>query len=95
MSNTNNIDPAAALRAAQVAQQRQQKQQINAMLETAIDVSCESCESTSFSQVWFIKRVSALAAPSGEEMTIPVQSFRCADCGGVNDEFSVDNVLEK
>lgn len=95
MSNTNNIDPAAAIRAAQVAQQRQQKQQINAMLEASSDTTCEKCTSTAFAQVWFIKTVSAIASPSGEEMTIPVQSFRCADCGNVNDEFTVENVLEK
>ena len=95
MSTPNNINPQAALAAAQQAQQQQQKQQINTMLKSATDLACEKCESTAFSQVWFVKRVSPLASPSGDEVTIPIQSFQCAGCGNINKDFTADNVIER
>ena len=95
MSTPNNINPQAALAAAQQARQQQQQQQVSTMLENATDITCEKCESTAFSQVWFVKRVSPLASPSGAEVTIPIQSFQCASCGNINKDFAANNVIEK
>ena len=95
MSTPNNINPQAALAAAQQAHQQQQQQQVGAMLENATDIACEKCKKTAFSQVWFIKRVSPLASPSGAEVTIPIQSFQCASCGNINKDFTANNVVNK
>ena len=32
-------------------------------------------------------RVSALISPSGKEQIVPIPTFRCDDCGFINDEF--------
>ena len=93
--STNNINPQAAVAAAQQARQQQQRKQVSDMLDNATDIACEKCENTAFSQVWFVKRVSPLASPSGDEVTIPIQSFQCASCGNINKDFTANNVIER
>lgn len=61
--------------------------QINPSLLT--DVACDKCNNRTFNQVLFIKHLSALAAPDGNERVIPVPSFACTKCGHVNDQFIV------
>mgnify|MGYP003115450012 FL=1 len=51
------------------------------------DIVCESCECKYFRQVNAFKRVSALISPSGKEQIVPIPTFRCDDCGFINDEF--------
>ena len=51
------------------------------------DITCESCECKYFRQVNAFKRVSALISPSGKEQIVPVPTFRCDDCGFLNEEF--------
>ena len=68
-------------------QQQQLNAQIANSLKNAEDVNCEECKSSYFSPVFTIKHLSALISPVGKELNIPLQLFRCADCGHVNDEF--------
>jgi len=65
----------------------QNKQQIRIDASTAKDVACDSCESLFFEPVVILKRISALASPTGEEILFPVQLFRCTDCKHINKEF--------
>jgi predicted nucleic acid-binding Zn ribbon protein len=53
------------------------------------DVVCENCGGKFFRQVNAFKRVSALISPTGKEQIIPVPTFRCDDCGHINDEFQL------
>ncbi len=56
-------------------------------LSSAFDITCEECENNTFSQVFFIKKISALAAPNGEEAIVPIQTFSCVKCGNINEQF--------
>jgi len=67
--------------------QQQLNTQIAASLKNATDITCEKCECLYFSPVFAIKHLSALVSPVGKEMNIPLQLFRCADCGNVNESF--------
>lgn len=55
--------------------------------ESATDITCEKCQSTIFSPVFLIKKISPLVSPTGKEINIPVQTFACFKCHHVNDDF--------
>ncbi len=60
---------------------------INVKLEDLSDVKCDECESQDFRPVMMMKRLSPLVSPSGKEQLVPIQVFRCDDCGHVNEVF--------
>jgi DNA-directed RNA polymerase subunit RPC12/RpoP len=62
-------------------------QKIRIDASSAQDVECDNCGSYFFEPVVLIKRLSALVSPSGEEVLIPAQLYRCADCKHINKEF--------
>ena len=51
------------------------------------NIVCENCGGRFFDQVFAFKRVPELISQSGKEEIIPVPTFRCSDCGHVNEEF--------
>ena len=51
------------------------------------DVVCDKCGSQCFEPTFLFKRLSAVLAPSGKDTMIPLQIYRCADCGHINDIF--------
>ena len=53
------------------------------------DIKCENCGCRFFRQVHAFKRVSALVSPTGKEQIIPVPTYRCDDCGYINEEFRI------
>jgi hypothetical protein len=44
------------------------------------DIKCEECEGEFFTPCFMIKKLSALQSPSGQEMLVPVQIFKCDHC---------------
>jgi len=46
---------------------------------------CDECGHETFTQVFYIRKLSALLSPSGEETLIPVPTFACSKCGHVNE----------
>ena len=69
------------------------KRQMDTSAQTQInmhdltDIICESCGGRFFREVHAFKRISALMSPTGNEQIVPVPTFRCDDCGYVNEEF--------
>ena len=53
------------------------------------DITCEQCGSKYFRQVQAFKRISALISPTGKEQIVPVPTFRCDECGFINEEFRI------
>ena len=51
------------------------------------DIVCEQCGCKFFKQVNAFKRLSALVSPTGKEQIVPIPTFRCDDCGYINEEF--------
>ena len=63
------------------------KQQVRIDASSAQDVECDKCKGYFFEPVVLIKKLSALVSPTGEEVLIPAQLYRCADCKHINKEF--------
>ena len=53
------------------------------------DLACENCGCKYFRQVHAFKTVSALQSPTGKEQIVPVPTFRCDECGFINEEFRI------
>ena len=51
------------------------------------DVVCDKCGSQCFEPTFLFKRLSAVLSPTGQETMVPLQIYRCADCGHINDMF--------
>ena len=60
---------------------------INVRLDDLTDVKCDECEGEYFRTVMLMKRLSPLVSPTGKEQIVPIQIFRCDDCGHVNEVF--------
>lgn len=52
----------------------------DAFANHATDLKCEKCENDTFNEVVKIKRLSAIASPTGEEMVLPFKVFICTKC---------------
>ena len=64
------------------------QQNLNINLKEAEEVVCEACTCEHFVPVFSMKKLSALVSPTGQEAMIPIQLFRCVECGHVNSEFT-------
>ncbi len=63
------------------------KTNINIKPSDMEDIVCENCGGMFFKQVNAFKKLSALISPTGKEQIVPVPTFRCDDCGHVNEMF--------
>jgi hypothetical protein len=64
-----------------------QQPQMNVDLSQTTEEVCEACENTTFTQVYKMRKLSALLSPMGQESMIPIQIFACAKCGNINKGF--------
>ncbi len=69
-----------------------QPQQLNINVNDLTDVSCDECGGFHFRQITFFKRLSPLVSPTGKEQLVPIPSFKCDDCGFMNDQFKPKNL---
>ena len=51
------------------------------------DVVCEKCGNQTFSMAFLFKKISAVLSPNGKESMIPLQIYKCDECGHINKEF--------
>ena len=70
-----------------------QQQMSMKALENATDLTCKArltnleqgvekvCGSKHFQEVFMLKKISALASPTGQVAVIPIQLYSCAVCG--------------
>ena len=65
------------------------QQQVQIDLSDADTMKCQKCENSIFIQGYVIKKISAIVSPTGKEQIIPVPTYRCDDCGYINEEFRV------
>ena len=62
-------------------------QNININPDDLEDVCCDKCGSQFFQPTFLFKHLSAVLSPTGQSTMIPLQVYRCQDCGHVNDIF--------
>ena len=65
-----------------------QQPQMNVDFSQTTAEVCEECKNETFTQVYKIRKLSALLSPTGEQAMIPIQIFACAKCGNVNPSFT-------
>lgn len=61
--------------------------QVNINPNDLDDVLCEKCEGQIFDLGFMFKKISAVLSPTGKDSLIPIQIYKCASCGNVNDGF--------
>tara|TARA_R110000796_G_scaffold87056_1_gene188151 strand:+ start:91 stop:339 length:249 start_codon:yes stop_codon:yes gene_type:complete len=49
---------------------------------------CDDCGNAVFIPAFFLRRLSALMSPSGQEALIPMQVYSCGNCGKVPDKLN-------
>lgn len=64
----------------------QQQQQID--LSTTIGIECQSCGNDKFQPIFFMRKASRFVTGYAQDAIVPVNTFACAKCGHVNDEFN-------
>ena len=66
------------------------KQQANVQLDLsqAETILCEKCSNGLFIPSFFLKKISALVSPTGQEAIIPVQVYSCGNCGHINQKLN-------
>ena len=57
-------------------------------LSEAETILCEKCGNGVFIQSFFLKKISALVSPTGQEAIIPVQVYSCGNCGHINTKLN-------
>jgi predicted nucleic acid-binding Zn ribbon protein len=50
-------------------------------------VVCEKCNGITFKEVTLIKKVPKLLLGSKEDTIVPFPTYKCDDCGHMNEEF--------
>ena len=65
----------------------EQQPQMNIDFSQTTAEVCEKCENDTFTQVFRMRKLSALLSPAGQESMIPIQVFACAKCGHINKGF--------
>ena len=68
---------------------------VNINPEDLEDVFCDECGNQTFEPVFLFKSLSAVLSPSGQKSLIPLQLYKCTDCGHINNEFIPKNGGEK
>jgi uncharacterized Zn finger protein len=52
-------------------------------------ILCESCGGKLFTAVFFLAKISKIAAGTSEDVIKPLQTFKCDNCGHINKEFDM------
>ena len=53
-------------------------------------ITCEDCGNATFIQCFFIRRISPIVSPTGQEAMVPIQVYSCGNCGKVPDKLMPD-----
>ena len=64
-----------------------QNPQVNINPDDLTDVVCEKCGNQTFTMAFLFKKISAVLSPNGQESMIPLQIYKCDECGHINKEF--------
>ena len=70
------------------------KAEVQLDLGEADTIQCQECGNASFIQSFFLKKISALMSPTGQEAIVPVQVFSCGNCGTVPSKMLEGTGLE-
>jgi len=63
------------------------QQQMNFDINNTTEIVCEACGNDTFKPVFFLRKLSRLISPDGNDRVIPIDSLACAVCDHVNKDF--------
>lgn len=66
-----------------------QQPQMNITVDKTTEVVCENCGSNTFTEGMFLRKASKFLTGQPQDSIIPVPTFICAQCGKVNEEFTI------
>ena len=69
----------------------QPQTQVQVDLSDAETMKCDDCGNSVFIPAYFIKRLSPIVSPTGQEAIVPIQVYSCGNCGKVPDKFKQDD----
>jgi len=69
------------------AQKPLPQQQVQVDLNDAETMKCEDCGNSVFIPAFFLKRLSPIVSPTGQEALIPIQVYSCGNCGKVPEKL--------
>ena len=61
--------------------------QVQGDLKDAETMKCDECGNSVFIPAYFIKRLSPIVSPTGQEAIVPIQVYSCGNCGKVPDKL--------
>jgi hypothetical protein len=54
-------------------------------------ITCEDCNNATFIPAFFLRRISPIVSPTGQEAMVPIQVYSCGNCGKVPDKLMPTN----
>ena len=53
------------------------------------NVECENCKNIFFDKVTVIKKISKLLVGTPDDQLVPMETYKCTECGNINEDFKV------
>ena len=70
-----------------------EQQKINIDINQTTAIKCDECDNETFRAVTFLRKVSKLISPDGQEHLWPLESMACDKCGHINKEYNPTNKI--
>ena len=64
-------------------------QQVKINVANQPNVECEECNSIYFDKITIIKKISKLLVGTPEDQLVPMETYKCKECGHINKEFEL------
>jgi len=64
-------------------------QQVKINVADSPNVKCENCENIFFDKVTIIKKISKLLVGTSEDQLVPMETYKCSECGHINEDFKI------
>ena len=64
-------------------------QQVKINVADSPNVECENCENIFFDKVTIIKKISKLLVGTSEDQLVPMETYKCSECGHINEDFKI------
>lgn len=64
-------------------------QQVKLNVADSPNVECENCENIFFDKVTVIKKISKLLVGTAEDQYVPMETYKCTECGNINEDFKL------
>ena len=64
-------------------------QQVKVNVADQPNVECENCKNIFFDKVTVIKKISKLLVGTPDDQLVPMETYKCTECGNINKEFKL------